>query len=299
MPEYPRDDPGRPIDPVRLTSGMARCYRHPMRETGVRCTRCNRPICPECMRPASVGFQCPDDVKIGARSIRAPRTVVGAPLVAQAYVTWGLIAINVIVYLIMAVNSKGGLANPTRATQFQQWDLIPVNVAKDHQFGRLVTSAFVHLSIIHITLNMVALGFIGPFLERAMGWWRYLATYLLAAFGGSLLVYAVGADYGPVAGASGAIYGLFAASLVLGRRMQLDLRSLLLTIGVNFLFTFSISGISIEGHIGGFIAGGLAALAVVGWPDHQRRLTAWVQSAGLGGLGLLMVIGVVIRTATF
>ena len=251
------------------------------------------------MRPASVGFQCPDDVKIGARSVRAPRTVVGAPLVARAYVTWGLIAINVIVYLIMAANSKGGMTDPTRSLQFRQWQLVPYNVAVDHQFGRLVTSAFVHLSLTHIVLNMVALGFIGPFLERAMGWWRYLATYLLAAFGGSLLVYAIGSDFGGVAGASGAIYGLFAASLVLGRRMQLDLRSLLLTIGVNFFFTFSISGISIEGHIGGFIAGGLAALAVVGWPDHQRRLSAWVQSAGLGGLALVMVIAVVIRTATF
>ena len=251
------------------------------------------------MRPASVGFQCPDDVKVGARSIRAPRTVVGAPLVAQAYVTWGLIAINVIVYLIMSANSKGGVSDPTRSLQFRQWQLIPYNVAVDHQFGRLVTAAFVHLSLTHIALNMLALGFVGPFLERALGWWRYLAMYLLAALGGSLLVYAVGADFGGEAGASGAIYGLFAASLVLGRRMQLDLRSLLLTIGVNFFFTFSIPGISIEGHIGGFIAGGLAALAIVGWPDHQRRLSAWVQGAGLAGLAAVIVIGVVIRTATF
>ena len=285
--------------PETSSTGLARCYRHPMRETGVRCVRCNRPICPECMRPASVGFQCPDDVKAGARTIRAPRTVVGAPVVTTAYVTWALVAVNVIVYLIMAASSKGGLSDPTRSTKFLQWALEPVDVADKHQFARLITSAFVHLSLIHIGLNMLALGFIGPFLERAMGWWRFLATYLLSAFGGSLLVYAIGGHYGAVAGASGAIYGLFAASLVLGRRMQLDLRSLLLTIGVNFVFTFSVSGISIEGHIGGFIAGGLAALSVVGWPDRQRRLQAWVQGAGLGALAAAMVIGVVIRTITF
>jgi membrane associated rhomboid family serine protease len=282
-----------------LSAGMARCYRHPMRETGVRCIRCNRPICPECMRPASVGFQCPDDVKIAARTVRQPRTVVGAPLVAQAYVTWSLIAVNIAVYLVMAADSKGGLTNPTRSTKFLQWALEPVDVATKHQFARLITSAFVHLSLTHILLNMLALGFIGPFLERALGWWRYLALYLLAALGGSLLVYAIGAHFGAVAGASGAIYGLFAAALVLGRRMQLDLRSLLVTVGVNFVFTFSIPGISIEGHIGGFVAGGLAALAVVGWPDHQRRVATVVQAAGLVGLAAVMVIAVAVRTVTF
>ena len=278
---------------------MARCYRHPLRETGVRCVRCDRPICPECMRPASVGFQCPDDVRLAARTVRAPRTVVGAPLVARAYVTWTLIAVNVGVYLYLAALSKGGLTDPTRSLRFDQWDLVPYRVAQNHEFIRLATSAFEHLSPTHVLLNMLALGFVGPFLERAMGWWRYLATYLLSAFGGSLLVYTFGSHYGAVAGASGAIYGLFAAALILGRRMQLDMRSLLLTVAVNFLFTFSISGISIEGHIGGFIAGGLAALAVVGWPDHQRRLSTTVQAAGLLGLAAVMVAAVLIRTATF
>lgn len=282
-----------------LSAGMARCYRHPMRETGVRCVRCDRPICPECMRAASVGFQCPDDVKIAARTVRAPRTVVGAPLVARAYVTWALIASNVVVYAIMAFGSKGGINNPTGSTKFSQWALEPWDVAHRHQFARLITSAFVHLSPAHILLNMVALGFVGPFLERAMGWWRYLATYLLSALGGSLLVYAVGSHFGAVAGASGAIYGLFAAAVVLGRRLQLNMRSLLLTIAVNFLFTVSIPGISIEGHIGGFVAGGLAALAVVGWPDHQRRLSTAVQAAGLLGLAAVMVLAVLVRTATF
>jgi membrane associated rhomboid family serine protease len=278
---------------------MARCYRHPMRETGVRCVRCDRPICPECMRPASVGFQCPDDVKLAARTMRTPRTVVGAPVVAQPYVTWALIAINIIVYVVMVAGSKGGVNNPVGSTKFAQWALEPIRVADNHQFARLITSAFVHLNLIHIALNMLALGFIGPFLERAMGWWRYLALYLLAALGGSVLVYLVGSQFGAVAGASGAIYGLFAASLVLGRRLQLDTRSLLVTIGVNFFFTFSLSGISIEGHIGGFVAGGLAALAIVGWPDHQRRLSALVQSAGLSGLAAFLVVLIAIRTATF
>lgn len=273
-----------------------------MRETGVRCVRCNRPICPDCMRPASVGFQCPDDVSAGARSIRAPRTVAGAPVQATAYITWTLLALNVVVYLAAVIDSRQhDVNNLVGSKLFQRWELVPYQVASNPggQWPRLVGSAFLHLNLTHLALNMLALAFVGPFVERELGWWRYLSVYLLAALGGSTLVY-VGPDHlNAVAGASGAIYGLFAASLVLARRLQLDMRALLITIVVNFIFTFSVAGISIEGHIGGFLAGGLAALAIVGVPWRSLRLPVRLQAGGLAALLVLLIVTIVVRTAAY
>src|SRR3978361_2392866 len=118
-----------------------------MRETGVRCTRCGRPICPDCMRPAAVGFHCPDDVKIAARNMRAPRTVVGAParVWATTYVTWVLVAVNVIVYVISVIGSHGGINSPQSSRLFKDWTMVPYLVANgadshSHEFSRLITS---------------------------------------------------------------------------------------------------------------------------------------------------------------
>lgn len=287
-------------------SGLARCYRHPMRETGVHCTRCGRPICPDCMRPASVGFHCPDDVKVGARSIRAPRTVVGAPVRAAqtAYVTWTLLAANVIVYAITVGESRGGVDAPQSATLFKNWTMSPYLVANgsgshSHEFFRLITSAFLHLNLTHLVLNMVALAFVGPFVERILGWWRFTAVYLLAAFGGSVAVYYSPDHFNAVAGASGAIYGLFAAALVLARRLGLDLRAFAAIVVINFVFTFTMSGISVEGHIGGFLIGGLAALGLVGWPNRKKLLDVRIQAAAVSGLFAVLVVLVAVRTATF
>ncbi len=288
------------------TQGLARCYRHPMRETGVRCIRCNRPICPDCMRPASVGFHCPDDVNLAARSIRVPRTVAGAKVTSsqQAWVTYAIIAANVAVYLATAIGQHGGFNSPESSSLFQNWSLVPYLVARGdtaqgHEYTRLITSAFLHVSVLHIAMNMLALGFIGPFVERAMGWWRYLCTYLLAALGGSVAVYLFGERLVPVAGASGAIYGLFAAALILARRLSLDTRALVITIVINFIFTFSIPQISIEGHIGGFVVGGLVSLAIVGWPHRATRIPVRVQAAALAGMTLLLIVLVAVRTADY
>lgn len=254
------------------------------------------------MRPASVGFQCPDDVSAGARTIRRPRTIAGAPVQATAYVTWTLLALNMVVYLAAVINSpRHNLNDLVGSKLFQRWELVPYQVASNPggQWPRLIGSAFLHLNLTHLLLNMIALGFVGPFVERELGWWRYLSVYLLAALGGSTLVY-VGPDHlNAVAGASGAIYGLFAACLVLARRLRMDMRALLATIAVNFVFTFSVQGISIEGHIGGFLAGGLAALAVMGLPWRSVRLPVRVQAAGLGAVLLLLLITLAVRTAAY
>ena len=272
--------------------GFAGCYRHPDRLTGVRCVRCNRPICPECQRAASVGFQCPDDVRAGAASVRQGRTVVGAPVGSQTPVH----------HLGADRGQRGDLPDHRPGTGqladrqhqhrlFQDWELVPNVVGYQHDYLRLVTAAFLHLGPLHIFLNMFALYIIGPPLERVMGWWRYLAVYLLGALGGSVAIMLFGDVRQPVVGASGAIFGLFAAALVLSRMVGFDTRALVITIGINFIFTFSVPGISKLGHIGGFVLGGLATLALLGWtPGPRQPLTDRLRTVQLVSLAGLLVV---------
>ena len=128
-------------------------------------------------------------------------------------------------------------------------------------------------------------------MERVLGWWRFLAVYLLAARSAVRSRSTSARDHiNAVAGASGAIYGLFAAALVLARRLGLDLRALVAVVAVNFLFTFTMSGISVEGHIGGFVLGGLATLGVIGWPTRQSLLDVRVQVIALLSLAVALVL---------
>ena len=269
------------------------CYRHPDRPTGVRCVRCNRPICPECQRPAPVGFQCPDDVKAGAATVRRGRTVVGATVTGgPPVISYGLIGINVVIYLITGLGTGGNLVNNTGTQLFKDWELVPALVGYNHEYFRLITAAFLHYGPIHILFNMVALYMIGPGLERILGWWRFLAIYLLGALGGSVAILLFANVFGPVVGASGAIFGLFAAALAMSKVVGFDTRSLVITIVFNFIITFSLAGISKWGHIGGFVLGGLATLAVLGWSLQRatlRNRTASVQIAGLAALLVLLV----------
>jgi membrane associated rhomboid family serine protease len=280
--------------------GFAGCYRHPERLTGVRCVRCDRPICPECQRPASVGFQCPDDVRAGAASVRRGRTVVGAVATDRLpLVSYLLIGLNVLIYLITALSPGGTLVDNTGGTLFGDWQLAPALVGYNHEYLRLVTAAFLHYGPLHILLNMVALYVVGPPLERVLGWWRFLVVYLLSALGGSVAILLLGDIRQPVVGASGAIFGLFAAALVLSRSVGFDTRSLLVTIGINFIFTFSVPSISKQGHIGGFLVGGLATLALLGWSLHPRSIGPQlrrIQVVSLGALFAVLVVATLWRT---
>jgi membrane associated rhomboid family serine protease len=280
------------------TPAMPRCYRHPHREALVRCTRCDRPICPECMREASVGFHCPDDVAQGRRTQRQPRNSVGAFLrQSPPYVTGALLALNVAAYLATGLSSPRGINNPGDSKLFQSWQLLPYWVYHDDSYYRLLTAAFLHVSLLHIAVNMLSLVFVGPYLEREIGPARFAAVYLLSALGGSAAVYAFGSALGAVVGASGAIFGMLGACLVLVRRLGLDLQWLVGIIVLNFVFTFSVSGISRLGHIGGFVTGALAGLALGGLPTARQRLSGRTQAAGLAGLLALVVVIVVARSA--
>jgi membrane associated rhomboid family serine protease len=280
------------------------CYRHPDRPTGVRCIRCDRPICPECQIPGAVGFQCPDDVAAGAASTRVPRTMFGAPASrgpggeAWPWVSYGLISVNVLVFLITAFSPGGDLLDDTGTKLFNQWDLWPNAIGVSHEYYRLLTSAFLHLGLVHIALNMYALYVLGPGLERAMGRWRFSAVYLLSALGGSVFVLCFGSPNSAVAGASTAIFGLFAAAWLLMRVTGASTRPLTVVIVINVVFTLSVPGISKLGHLGGFAIGGVATLALLGWQVRAstgRIVGAGQQLAGLAAILLVLVVAAVIR----
>lgn len=272
--------------------GFAGCYRHPDRLTGVRCVRCNRPICPECQRAAAVGFQCPDDVKAGRASIRTARTVVGARADAAAapYVTYGLIAVNVIVYVLTAIGAGANFVQNNGEVQ-SRLELVPYLVGLDHDYYRLITAMFVHYGPIHILFNMYALWAIGPALERAFGRWRYLAVYFIGGLGGSVACLLFQNPLGATAGASGAIFGLFAALLVLSKRVGTPATQVWIVVAINFVITFSVPNISIWGHLGGFVFGGLATFALLAWNLKQqfRLPDVRIQLAGLAVLVLVLV----------
>lgn len=183
-----------------------------------------------------------------------------APPGSKPWVTYGLIAINVGVYLLQQ-------ARPELRGQFSLWP--PAVAAGDYQ--RLVTSAFMHYGLMHLAFNMWALYVLGPPLEEHLGRARFAALYGLSALGGSALVYLLSPVNAATAGASGAIYGLFGATFVAARRLHLDVRWLVGLIAINLAMTFSIPNISWQGHIGGLVTGAAVAAAYVYAPRAQRN----------------------------
>jgi membrane associated rhomboid family serine protease len=257
------------------------------------------------MRPASVGFHCPDDVAEGRRTVRAPRTSVGAKILeSRPYVTGSLVALNVLMYVVTATaphatfNDPGAGATAGKGVFFK-WQLVPVFVHNRHWYYELITSAFLHASLLHIFSNMLVLVYLGPALEQGMGRLRFAAVYLLSALGGGAAIYAFGNGLTPTVGASGAIFGLFGASVVLARKLGFNMQSLVTLVVINFVLTFSISGISKLGHVGGFVTGILAGVAIGGLPSVRARIATSIQAAGLAGLLGLIVVVVVVRTATW
>jgi membrane associated rhomboid family serine protease len=216
-------------------------------------------------------------------------------------VTASIVAANVVVFVLTGSQAVGGFTQPGDGSSqlFRSWQLVPYLVHVHHDYYRLLTGAFLHVSLLHIASNMLALIFIGPAIERLLGPWRFAAVYLLGALGGSAAVYAFGQVYTAEVGASGAIFGLFAAALVLVRRLPFDPQWLVGIIVLNFVLTFSIHNISKLGHIGGFVAGGIAALAIAGLPGQRSRLQTNAQVAGLIGVAVLVVLIVALRSATF
>ncbi len=260
------------------------CYRHPNRETGVSCSNCGRPICPECMTSTPVGMRCPEC----ARQTTKVRVGQGAfsPTTGKMPATIGLIAINVIVFVIeLAGGGAGSLSGG--GTVIHDAGLRGPDVANG-DWWRVISSGFLHAGFLHLLLNMYVLYIAGSILEPGIGTPRFLGIYFVSLIAGSLGALVVDPNSLTV-GASGAIFGLMAAVVVIarGRGVEQLASQFGLFIVLNLVLTFSISGISVGGHIGGLIGGTVAALLVL---FVERQLRGQRIGFGLELAGIVLMI---------
>ena len=258
------------------------------------------------MRSASVGFQCPDCVKEGSATIRTPKAAYGGTAHDRPDVTHTLIGINVVVFVLTTLSGTGAAFGGHPSALFQKLALVPTTfiggvhlLAGDGiaqgAYYRLLTSTFLHFGIVHIGLNMYCLYLLGPTLERALGRLRFAVLYLLSGLSGAALSYALGPSTEIAAGASGAVFGLFAAFFVLQHKRGGDVSAIATTIGINLAFSFFAAGyIDWRGHVGGLIGGGLVAAALVYAPAKSRSA---YQVGGVVGVALAVLLLVVVRTA--
>src|SRR5579875_2063261 len=284
------------------------CYRHPDRPTGLSCSECGRPICTDCMTPAPVGLRCPDHATNrmgGLGPLRPPRRppihiprARGIALASgRAPVTKALIAINVAVYLVTCaqgsgLNTPGGwLYNHAVLLGYPPHGYVaaPYGAVADGQWWRLVTSMFLHGFLLHIAFNMFALWLIGTPVEQYLGSARYAGLYFVSGLAGSARAL-LQAPPVPTAGASGAIFGVLGAMLILEWQVTGRFAGQALTwIVINFVIDF-IPGTNISwgGHAGGLVGGILATLAYARWGRGH---------AAYGRLGYTGVIGLVVVAA--
>ena len=258
------------------------CYRHPDRETGVACSNCGRPICPDCMTSTSVGMRCPECASQKTK-VKTMATIETPTL------TYILIGINVALAL-GSMLSGGDSVGGDGGNLIRDFAMSRFTVG-DGEVWRLLTAGFLHAGLLHLLFNMYALYILGGMLEPSVGRLRFALIYfvsLLAGSFGALLLQPTGFTVG----ASGAIFGLMGAAVVIMRNRGIDPMEsgLGLWIGLNLLITFTIPGISIGGHIGGLLGGALVAAVLY---DGVQRLKIPQSAATLiaGAIGVLSVAG--------
>jgi membrane associated rhomboid family serine protease len=244
---------------------VAVCYRHPDRETGVSCSSCGRPICPDCMTPTSVGMRCPECMKQKTK-VRTARS-----LVADPYVTYALIAINVLVYVGSTIGGER-VAGSGGGSVLLHGGLFGPAISQGHEYYRIVTSGFLHANVIHIGFNMYFLYVLGSLLEPAIGSGRFLIVYLVSLIGGSFGALLVTPDALTV-GASGACFGVLggAIALAMDRGIPIMQSGLGTTALINIAFSVAIPGISIGGHIGGLVTGFAVVYGLLAFGEGRGR----------------------------
>jgi membrane associated rhomboid family serine protease len=266
---------------------MATCYRHPGRETGVSCSNCGNPICPDCMTVTSVGMRCPE---CGRQSTKV-RTI--RSTANRGYeVTKVLIAINVIVFFAEGSGVYTLTGSTGSSWLLNHGFLFAPLIRYSHDYWRLVTSGFLHLDILHVASNMYVLYWVGRLLEPAIGRQRFIAIYFTGLLAGSLGVFIV-SPLSQTAGASGAIFGLMGAAFTEAHRRGVDQvrNQLVILIVVNLVITLSVPGISIGAHLGGLIGGGLATL---GFQQGDRLRSPALGYAACLALAVIAVVGAII-----
>jgi membrane associated rhomboid family serine protease len=270
---------------------MAVCYRHPGRETNVSCSNCGRPICPDCMTVTPVGMRCPEC----ARQRTQVRGVPSGLRAGAAPATYALIAINVIAFIVeLAGGGAGSFQGGGRV--IHDAGLNGPAVA-DGEWWRIVTSAFLHAGPLHLALNMFALFILGTLLEPGIGTPRFIATYVVSllagAFGALLLD-----PHETTVGASGAIFGLMSGAFVVARHRGIE--GLASQIGfyviLNLAFTFGVPGISVGGHLGGLVGGGLAGL-LIAFAERRARQPVPLEAIGMLAIAAASVAGALLTAS--
>jgi membrane associated rhomboid family serine protease len=301
-------------------AGVPTCYRHPDRETYIRCQRCEKPICPDCMRDAAVGFQCPDCIKEGAKSTRQAQAAYGGQRSANPNLTSiVLVGINAAVWVavlatgwakstlvdriaLLPTGTCGSSADPGSFYPRFDSEKLCGNLPdgewfpgiSDGAYWQLVTSMFAHVEIWHIGFNMLVLYFLGPQLEAVLGRARFLALYLASGLAGSVCVYWFSGQDTSTLGASGAIFGLMGALLVVAVKVGGNVQSILGWLAINAVFTIAVPGVSWQGHLGGFLGGVLITGMLVYAPKARR---SQLQVAGLTLMVVALAAATVARTA--
>ena len=266
---------------------MATCYRHPSRETGVSCSNCGRPICPDCMTTTPVGMRCPECSKQATKVMRL-RDMAVVPRV-----TYALIAINVVAFL----TEQGQFSlfgSGIHGKVIEEGVLDRFDISVSHQYWRLISAGFLHENFLHIGFNMYLLYLLGVMLEPAIGSVRFAAVYVTALLAGSFG--ALLATAAPSLGASGAVFGLMGAMVVelRARRLSVMESGIGGLILINLILSFSIANISVGAHVGGLIGGALAGLALRAAGDRFKALglLACVALAAISVAGAIAVAGV-------
>jgi membrane associated rhomboid family serine protease len=259
---------------------MATCYRHPSRETGVACSNCGKPICPDCMTSTPVGMRCPDCAGQRQR-VQTMRSLHVDPIV-----TYVLIGINVLMFLGSGAGggllTGGGSGGSRIFDDFALWGpAIDVN----QEYWRLITGGFLHSGILHIGFNMYILYWLGTMLEPSLGHARFAALYFASLLAGSFGALLLEPNAFTV-GASGAVFGLMGAAFVLQRARGID--PMQSGIGPVILFNlvlgFVIPNVSIGGHIGGLVGGALCAFAMERVAGRGRGVLLPVAACALIGV---------------
>ncbi|KJL22932.1 Rhomboid protease GluP [Microbacterium oxydans] len=271
------------------------CYRHPDRQSFVLCQRCMRTICPECQTQAAVGVICPECMnedrknrtpaqKKAARRWGGSGATMALGRGGKPVVTYALLAVTSFIGLVQLIP---GLNDPiAQALGFYAPYLYPNLFGLPFEPWRLLTALFVHGGFVHLALNMLALWMLGQSLEPMLGRVRYLALYLISGLGGSVMV-AILAPGSLTVGASGAIFGLLASLLIIGRHIGANVTGILVILGINFAFGFFAGGISWQAHLGGAIVGALVALILV---KTKRRDQRTLQIVLLSALVVLLIV---------
>jgi membrane associated rhomboid family serine protease len=263
------------------------CYRHAAKVASVVCARCDRPICTECMIQAPVGWQCPECVRQGAKKSRVSRplanrnpghrSAVGSTNPTPVVI--GLIVLNVVTFVAT------GLGRSSRVDRFA---LQPINIHYFHQYYRLFTAMFLHANLLHIAGNMIALLMVGPAVEAMLGRGRFLALYLIGGLGGSVCSYLLGQANEFGVGASGAIFGVMGAYVVLARRRRVPMGPVVALIAINLVIGFT-GHIDYRAHIGGLITAALVALVYDVATNLRHRAQGLALTVGFSVVVLVML----------